>query len=107
VLVSYGRWPGADLTLTAGRGSWDGLAAGRGRLRCRELTINAHGRGAASRPRRVKVHLPDPAGRVASAPQAPEADRPVLTLVAGGQSAEAPCASQDPQRVEDDHLAGA
>lgn len=73
VLLPVGRWEGAALTLTADPGGWEGLAAGHGRLRCRELTITAHGRGAAGRPRRVRVWLPDPTGRLA--PVASVADR--------------------------------
>jgi hypothetical protein len=80
VLLPYGRWEGATLTLTAEPGDWQGLDAGRGRLRCRELTITARGRGAAGRPRRVRVRLPDPAGRLAPAALG---HRPVLTVVAG------------------------
>lgn len=45
VLLPYGGWEGAALTLTAEPGEWEGLGAGRGRLRCRELTIIARGRG--------------------------------------------------------------
>ncbi|WBB49926.1 hypothetical protein O3597_05475 [Verrucosispora sp. WMMA2044] len=58
VLVPYGRWDGADVTLQVVRGIWQGLGPGRGRLRRREVTISAHGRGAAARPREVKVWLP-------------------------------------------------
>jgi hypothetical protein len=68
VLLAYGPWEGAALTLTAGSWEWEGLGAGGGRLRCRELTVTARGRGAASRPRRVRVRLPDPAGRLAPTP---------------------------------------
>jgi hypothetical protein len=58
VLVPYGRWDGADLTLHVVRGMWEGLGQGRGRLRRRELTILARGRGAAARPKEVKVWMP-------------------------------------------------
>jgi len=80
VLMPYGRWEGADLTLTAERGVWEGLAAGRGRLRCRELTITARGRGAAGRPRSVRVQLPDSTGRLAPASAA---GRPAFTVITG------------------------
>ena len=63
VLVPYGRWDGADVTLDAVRGVWHGLGQGRGRLRCRQLTITAHGRGAAAVPKRVDVWLPGGSGR--------------------------------------------
>ncbi|NLU77476.1 hypothetical protein HCA58_03515 [Micromonospora sp. HNM0581] len=58
VLVPYGRWDGADVTLQVVRGIWQGLGSGRGRLRRREVTVTASGRGAAARPREVKVWLP-------------------------------------------------
>lgn len=63
VLLPYGRWDGADLTLNAEPGEWQGLGAGHGRLRDRELTITARGRGAAGQPRQVQVRLPDATGR--------------------------------------------
>ncbi|MFI7077245.1 hypothetical protein ACIBO1_08120 [Micromonospora sp. NPDC049903] len=58
VLVPFGRWDGADLTLQVVRGAWEGLGAGRGRLRRREVTISAHGRGAAARAKELTVWLP-------------------------------------------------
>ncbi|WP_433386658.1 hypothetical protein [Micromonospora sp. KLBMP9576] len=58
VLVPYGQWAGADVTLQVVRGSWEGLGPGRGRLRRREVTVSARGRGAAARPREIKVWLP-------------------------------------------------
>ncbi|GIJ31754.1 hypothetical protein [Micromonospora sediminimaris] len=71
VLVPYGRWDGADVTLQVVRGIWQGLGPGRGRLRRREVTISARGRGAAARPREVKVWLPgDELTRVVPGPAA-------------------------------------
>ncbi|MGK5741915.1 hypothetical protein [Micromonospora sp. URMC 103] len=58
VLVPYGRWDGADVTLQVVRGAWEGLGSGRGRLRRREVTVSARGRGAAARPKEVTVWLP-------------------------------------------------
>lgn len=58
VLVSYGRWDGADVTFDAVRGVWHGLDRGHGRLRCRQLTVLARGRGAAVRPKRVEMWWP-------------------------------------------------
>lgn len=58
VLVPYGRWDGADVTLQVIRGVWEGLGQGRGRLRRREVTVSARGRGAAARPKEIKVWLP-------------------------------------------------
>ncbi|MFC7548428.1 hypothetical protein [Plantactinospora sp. GCM10030261] len=58
VLVPYGRWDGADVTLQVLRGVWEGLGQGRGRLRRREVTVRARGRGAAARPKEVTVWMP-------------------------------------------------
>lgn len=58
VLVPYGRWDGADVTLQVVRGVWEGLGQGRGRLRRREVTIAARGRGAAARAKEIKVWMP-------------------------------------------------
>jgi hypothetical protein len=58
VLVPYGPWSGADVTLEPVAGSWLGLGQGHGRLARRELVIASHGRGAAARPRQVTVWLP-------------------------------------------------
>ena len=60
VLVSVGRWPGADLVLEATGTTWHGLGQGRGRLRSRETEVVAHGRGAAARARRVQLRFPAP-----------------------------------------------
>jgi hypothetical protein len=84
VLVPYGHWEGADLTLDATHGVWHGLGQGRGRLRCRQLTITARGRGAATVPRRVDVWLPKLSGplrMVGSGAADAEAPPPTLTLV--------------------------
>lgn len=82
VLVSYGHWPRADLRIAGESAAWHGLGAGYGRLRCRELTLTAQGRGAAARLRRAPVMLPDPVGRLASpaAADRPAADRPGSSL---------------------------
>ncbi|MEV0129966.1 hypothetical protein AB0H83_16080 [Dactylosporangium sp. NPDC050688] len=58
VLMPAGTWAGADVTVTPVQQSWGGLGEGRGRLRCRELTIQARGRGAASAAREVTLWLP-------------------------------------------------
>jgi hypothetical protein len=60
VLVAYGSWQGADVTLHAVRSAWSGLTEGHGRLRWRELTVRASGRGAAEAPRRATIWLPGP-----------------------------------------------
>jgi hypothetical protein len=82
VLVPYGRWERADVTLDAVRGVWHGLGAGRGRLRCRQLTVTARGRGAAGGvPKRVDVWLPRLSGVLPPVAGPVEAQPPVLTLV--------------------------
>nr|MDT0662076.1 hypothetical protein [Micromonospora sp. DSM 115978] len=66
VLVPYGGWEGADVTLRVVRGTWEGLGAGRGRLRRREVTIAALGRGAAARPKEIRIWLPGDATMIRS-----------------------------------------
>jgi hypothetical protein len=60
VLMSYGRWDGADVTFDAVRGVWHGLEEGRGRLRCRQVTVVARGRGPAAMPKRTEIWWPSP-----------------------------------------------
>jgi len=62
VLVPYGSWPAVDLSLHAVDPVWHGIEAGRGRLRGRQLTVTARGRGAASAPRVTHLWLPLPSG---------------------------------------------
>ncbi|HYN96847.1 MAG TPA: hypothetical protein VES42_23645 [Pilimelia sp.] len=66
VLVPYGRWVGADVTLQVTRGVWQGLGQGRGRLRSRQLAIAARGRGAATRAKEVTIWMPGVPGGVPS-----------------------------------------
>lgn len=65
VLLAAGPWPGADLELRCARARWHGLGDGCGRLTRREVTVQARGRGAAARPVRAVVQLPDAGGVVA------------------------------------------
>src|SRR3954469_10278654 len=58
VLMPFGRWDGADVTLQVTDGRWEGLASGRGRLRRREVTVLARGRGAATRPKEITMWMP-------------------------------------------------
>jgi hypothetical protein len=58
VLISIGRWPGAELTLATITATWHGLGQGRGRLRSQEIEVVASGRGAAARTRRLRLLLP-------------------------------------------------
>ena len=57
VLAVLGEgWPGtADMRLGIAGGRWLGLEDGFGYLTCREVEVVAGGRGAASRPRRVRL----------------------------------------------------
>jgi hypothetical protein len=55
-------WPRPDCTLEVVDGQWDGLGAGHGRLRARQVTIRASGRGAAGVPRQTRCWLPAHAG---------------------------------------------
>lgn len=75
VLMPFGDWDGADLTLSPESSTWHGLGRGCGRLRQHELTVSVRGRGAASRPRRITMWLPGPA------PTTEPTGRAHLTLV--------------------------
>jgi hypothetical protein len=70
VLVPLGPWPErADLRLAVTASRWRGLGQGHGRLEARQVEVAVGGRGAASRPHRAWLWLPDPDGRIASADQ--------------------------------------
>ena len=78
VLMPYGSWTGADVTLQVMRARWEGLGHGHGRLRRREVTITARGRGAAARPKELTLWMPGstapppiPPPRTATAPDGP------------------------------------
>jgi hypothetical protein len=58
VLVPFGAWSGADVTLQVSHGQWEGLGDGWGRLRRREVTVVANGRGAAARPKELTLWMP-------------------------------------------------
>jgi hypothetical protein len=58
VLMPYGQWAGADVNLQVVHGVWEGLGAGHGRLRRREVRITARGRGAAARPKEITMWMP-------------------------------------------------
>ncbi|GAA4599905.1 hypothetical protein BJY16_003257 [Actinoplanes octamycinicus] len=68
VLMPFGAWSGADVTLQVSRGQWEGLGNGRGRLRRREVTVVANGRGAAARPRELTLWMPGLTIRPGSVP---------------------------------------
>lgn len=58
VLVPYGDWSGADVTLRVLEGHWEGLDEGHGRLRRRRVRVLARGRGAAARPKEITMWMP-------------------------------------------------
>lgn len=68
VLMPFGPWPGADVTLQVTASRWEGLSLGRGRLRRREVTILARGRGAAARPKEITLWMPGLTHRPPSLP---------------------------------------
>lgn len=86
VLVPYlaagGRWPTADLRLTAEPGTWSGIGEGHGRLARRRTRVAVEGRGQAGRSREVTLWLPGGRGGVEPYDEAAAADRiaPVVEL---------------------------
>ncbi|BCJ77844.1 hypothetical protein CS0771_73880 [Catellatospora sp. IY07-71] len=89
VLVPFGDWDGADVVLSPVAGAWLGLGRGHGRLRCRELSVTARGKGAAARPRRVTMWLPAPSGPLglpaaSGPPGLPAASGPLGVAAASG-----------------------
>ena len=76
VLVPYGPWAGADVSLRTEHGVWDGLGQGRGRVQCREVTVVAQGRGAAVRPRQTTLWLPKASGLYAQRQAAVSSETP-------------------------------
>ncbi|MEU1753737.1 hypothetical protein ABZ436_13885 [Micromonospora matsumotoense] len=85
VLVPYGRWAGADVTLQVVRGVWEGLGPGRGRLRRREVTVSARGRGAAARPKEITMWLPGD-GLTRVIPRTAPAGSPTPAVPAGASA---------------------
>lgn len=71
VLLPLGQWPGADVELRCRTEAWHGAESGQGRLRGREVQVQATGRGAAARPRTAHLLLPGPDGQVAQVPADP------------------------------------
>ncbi|WP_344683542.1 hypothetical protein [Saccharopolyspora taberi] len=77
VLVPFGEWPGAEVRLRCTQGRWSGVGDGHGYLREREITVQAAGRGAASRPRTCRLLLPGRGGPVSEVREGPAVLRPV------------------------------
>jgi hypothetical protein len=95
VLISYGSWAGADVTLRVTGQAWHGLGAGRGRLRSRELSVVSYGRGAAARPRSTRLWLPasPPDGELPAETLIPLASEPLAgTALAGAALTSEPLA---------------
>ena len=92
VLVPYGRWDGADVTLQVTQGLWEGLGAGHGRLRRRKVTVVARGRGTAARPKEITMWMP---GLSAASPHHPT---PGTGPRSGTDSPSNPNAGAGPQR---------
>jgi hypothetical protein len=55
-----------EVRLTVVDERWDGLGIGHGHLRARQLTVEAIGRRAASRPRRCVLQFPDAEGLISA-----------------------------------------
>lgn len=62
----HNGWPNADVRLHAREGAWSGIGEGTGRLRSRQLSVVADGRGQAARSRSASLWLPAPGGGIGS-----------------------------------------
>lgn len=70
VLITEGRWPGADVELTCTPGAWKGVDLfGHGYLNARAVRVRGRSRWAA-RPAEATVLLPGPSGRAEAGEQA-------------------------------------
>ena len=73
VLLAMADWPSPAVTIMGRSGRW----YGRGRLRCRQLTVRVTGRASAARPVEAQIWLPDdPALRAAITEPTVAAQRP-------------------------------
>ncbi|HEX6238543.1 MAG TPA: hypothetical protein VFZ68_15185 [Acidimicrobiales bacterium] len=80
VLVAVGgELPGerSPVRLSVVASRWSGLDRGTGHLRCREATVEATGRGDATRRRRARLWLPGPDGGVETCEPATVVELPV------------------------------
>jgi len=67
VLGDTATWPDAlDTELSIASAAWHGIGDGHGRLRARQVVVEAGGRRAAARARRVSLWLPAAGGGVAT-----------------------------------------
>jgi hypothetical protein len=82
VLVVFGdtaTWPDApDVSLSLASSEWHGIGAGHGRLSARHVVVEAEGRRAAARARRISLWLPAAGGGIAVAEELAEV-RPFRT----------------------------
>ncbi|HET6165258.1 MAG TPA: hypothetical protein VFE07_00380 [Marmoricola sp.] len=67
-LVSWGPWPGAEVSLSLRSSTWSGAGQGHGRLRSRRVVVDVR-RGSAP-PRPVELWLPGQGEPIARVPQA-------------------------------------
>lgn len=72
VLLTTVKWEGSQIGLTVIEQRWHGLGSGHGYLQAHELEVQSLGRGAAVRPRRATVWLPQASEQKASG-QLPQA----------------------------------
>ncbi len=80
-MLVVGRWPGADLVLSASVARWDGIGPGYGRLRDRELVVEVSGRGGAARGQTTTLRLESSRATVRIAEPATEpATEPAMEL---------------------------
>ncbi|MBI1758383.1 MAG: hypothetical protein HYR62_04045 [Actinobacteria bacterium] len=78
-LLVAGEWPGAELRLSTTDSRWFGLEHGAGHLVGRELAIQAHGRGAAARPRSGRLWF----SRALTGTGTPDAGTPDVRVAEG------------------------
>jgi hypothetical protein len=88
VLVSLGRWPGADLELSCGDARWQGLghgsSGGCGRLRSRRIRVRLRGRGIVPGGLDARLLLPAPGGGIGEPDPGLDGDRDAGTSIAAG-----------------------
>jgi hypothetical protein len=71
VLARHAPWPEVpDLLFTVGASRWQGVGAGHGHLRRRQLEVELGGRRGASRALRSELWLPDADGALPETPRA-------------------------------------
>ncbi|MCW2521986.1 MAG: hypothetical protein JWO63_321, partial [Frankiales bacterium] len=68
VLMLFGQhaadWPAVSVELSAQHHHWTGIGEGYGRIKSRQLTVSATGKGRSARPRTAQLLLPLPSGGV-------------------------------------------